>query len=79
MMTCPQCGHSDIFSVIEVIEQRSTIHCKDQDNYDFIEVEVTLTHAWDTVTCSACGHTFDEDEGRDGWAAAHGALQEEHP
>jgi len=77
MMTCPTCGHSDLFSVIEVIEQRSKIRCTDKDNYDFIEVEATLAHEWDTVTCSACGHEFDEYEGREAWAAAHGEPQED--
>ena len=79
MMTCPACGHSETFLVVEVIEQQTKIRCTDKDKYDFIEVEVTLAHVWDTVTCSACGHECDENEGRDAWAAAHSALQEEPP
>ena len=77
MMTCPKCGHSDIFSVIEVIEQRSTIRCTDKDNYEFIKVDATLSHEWDLVTCSACQHAFDEYEGHEAWEAAHGTSPEE--
>jgi rubredoxin len=79
MMNCPTCGHSDLFSVIEVIEQRTRMRCIDKDTYDCIEVEATLAHAWDTVTCSACGHAFDAYEGREAWTAAHGELQEDTP
>lgn len=76
MMTCPKCGHGDIFSVIEVIEQRSTIRCT-KDNYAFIEVDATLSHDWDLVTCSACQYAFDEYAGREAWEAAHGTSPEE--